>query len=227
MQNENEPNPDDEKITVTASKRMFNKGFRIVDNESDSESIYSDDSESDYSDDSDEEFDDDDVEVWMDIPKYDNYMISSFGNVYSIQTGRILKPGLDSNGYQMVSLCKNGKGKSINLHKLVANAFIPNPDNKKCIDHIDNDRKNNYVSNLRYATNQENNRNASKKKNNTSGVIGVSYCKIYKKWRAFISINGKIKHLGYFQTLEQAKEARIQAVNKYYGDFTHKSQKRI
>ncbi len=184
---------------------------------------YDSDDESDVSDD---EYDDN-VEAWADIDGYDNYLISSFGNVYNVNTGRILKPMIDMHGYQKVGLCRNGKAKTIKIHRLVTNAFIDNPANsKKCVDHIDNDKTNNHVSNLRWATHQENNRNANKSKNNTRGVIGVCYHKKRKKWQARIRIDGKNKYLGSFKTLKDAEQTRIRAVNKYFGEFAHSSQKR-
>jgi hypothetical protein len=169
---------------------------------------------------------DDNVEAWCDIDGYDNYLVSTFGNVYNCQTGKTLKPQLYSGGYQRVCLCQNGKVTTITIHRLVANAFIANPDNKKCVDHKNNDRTNNHVSNLRWASHSENNMNKSKEKNNTSGVIGIRLHKKTKKWQARIKINGKEKHLGLFKTLEEAKEVRINAVYKYFGDFAHSSKKR-
>jgi hypothetical protein len=124
-----------------------------------------------------------------------------------------------------VQLTRNGKGKNFRVHVLVATAFIDNPNNKQCVDHVDCNRVNNRVSNLRWATCQENSRNKSKQFNNKSGVIGVHYDKKRKKWCANITLNGKTKNLGRFATLEQAKQARINAVNKYFGEFTHSSQK--
>jgi hypothetical protein len=241
---ESDDDDDNEKITVTASKRMFARGFKIVDNdtESDKDDNESDDdlgpypnrlqrweyeSDDDYEDEyeSDEDEYDDDVEVWKDIDGYDNYVVSSFGNVYHIQSGIVLKNWLDTNGYQMVGLRNNGKRKTINIHRLVAQAFIANPEHKKCVDHIDNNRTNNKVSNLRWATTSENNMNKCKQSNNTSGIVGVSFHKKQKKWHARITIDGKQKHLGCFTTLQEAKEARIKAVNKCFGDFAHPSQR--
>jgi hypothetical protein len=183
-----------------------------------------------YETDSDDESDvtedeyDSNVEAWCDIDGYDNYLVSTFGNVYNCQTGRILKLRFNGN-YQHVDLCKNGKNKTMKIHRLVAEAFIDNPDNKMCVDHVNNDKTNNHVSNLRWATHSENNMNAGKQKNNTSGVIGVNWDKRTKKWQSYIYINGKKKHFGYFKTLEQAKQARIKAVKKYFGDYAHSSKK--
>ena len=166
-----------------------------------------------------------DIERWKVIEEYDNYSVSTYGRVRNNKTNRILKHCTNTEGYHMICLYVNSKKKHISIHRLVAIAFIDNPFNKKCVDHIDNDRKNNHISNLRWATNSENGMNMSKMKNNTSGVTGVMWNKRRKKWRAQITIDNIKKHLGYFETIEEAKEARIKAVNKLFKEFAHSSQK--
>ena len=80
------------------------------------------------------------VEVFREIENYDNYAVSSFGRVKNTKTGRILKAGLDSHGYLTVNLCEDGVVKNHKIHRLVACAFINNPDNKECVDHKDNNK---------------------------------------------------------------------------------------
>lgn len=109
------------------------------------------------------------VEEWRDIEDYEGlYQISNLGKVkslprkvqfgvgYRITDERILKPHQMKNGYMTVGLKRHNKPKYMTVHRLVAEAFIPNPDNKPCIDHIDGDRKNNSVENLRWCTHKEN-----------------------------------------------------------------------
>lgn len=100
-------------------------------------------------------------EIWKDIKDYKHlYKISNFGRVYSCMTVRFLQPGVSRIGnYKKVVLYKNGKGITKKIHRLIAEAFIPNPENKPCIDHIDGDRLNNSISNLRWATYKENTNN--------------------------------------------------------------------
>lgn len=97
--------------------------------------------------------------------------------------------------------------------------------NKKCVDHINNNVKDNNITNLRWATDSENQMNKTKNSNNTSGVVRVSFDKWSNKWRARIMINNKNKLIDYYDTLEEAKEARISKANELFGDFVHSSQK--
>ena len=70
--------------------------------------------------------------------------------------GKQLRPSIDKYGYERVVLTKDGIRKTYSVHKLVALAFIPNPENKTTINHIDGNKRNNNVSNLEWATEKEN-----------------------------------------------------------------------
>ena len=163
-------------------------------------------------------------EVFRSIKEYDNYEISNFGNVKNKQTGRVLKPGKDTNGYYKLNLYKNGKIKKIKIHRLVAIVFIDNPLNKPCVDHIDNQRTNNNLSNLRWVTNQQNSMNSSLRSNNTSGIKGVIFDKQHQKWRARIMLNNKYIHIGLYNTLEEAKIARQKKANELFGEFMNQCE---
>ena len=96
-------------------------------------------------------------EVWKDIEGYeDRYQVSNLGRMKRVITGRILKSGKNRGGYLYVNLCKNGKYKTHKIHRQVAQAFIPNPENKPEINHIDEDKSNNVISNLEWSTRKEN-----------------------------------------------------------------------
>lgn len=84
------------------------------------------------------------------IQDYPNYAIDEEGNVWSLRTGKRLKPCFNSKGYHRVNLYKNGKRKWAANHRLVAEAFIPNPDNLPQINHIDENKTNNKVDNLEW-----------------------------------------------------------------------------
>lgn len=98
-------------------------------------------------------------ETWKDIPGYENlYQISDQGRVKSLKFGKekVLKPGLGSDGYCQVQLFKNGEMKNFRVHRLVSLVFIPNPDNKPFVDHINGIKNDNSVKNLRWCTHKEN-----------------------------------------------------------------------
>ena len=85
------------------------------------------------------------VEIFKYIDGYLNYEVSNFGRVRNIKSGRFLKPRTSRDGYHVVNLYQNGKMKTETIHRLVAQEFIENPDNKKCIDHIDRNKTNNAI----------------------------------------------------------------------------------
>ena len=98
-------------------------------------------------------------EIWRDIEGYEGlYKISNKGRVKSLKWGkeRILRPGIDGYGYMFVCLCNDNVMKYFKLHRLVAQAFIPNLYNKPQVNHLDENKKNNCVDNLEWATAKEN-----------------------------------------------------------------------
>lgn len=104
-------------------------------------------------------------EIWKPVVGWEGfYEISSLGRVRTsgkyvdgrVYKDKIKKARKNKFGYYYVNLFRNKKFKSIRIHQLVAQAFIPNPENKPCIDHIDTNRENNRVENLRWCTYAEN-----------------------------------------------------------------------
>nr|DAS34350.1 MAG TPA: homing endonuclease [Caudoviricetes sp.] len=97
-------------------------------------------------------------EEWIPIEGYEGYYeISNLGRVYSIRRNMILKNKISPTGYARVSLSVNGVAKHHAVHRLVANAFIKNPDNKPTVNHINENKLDNRVENLEWATNAEQN----------------------------------------------------------------------
>lgn len=102
------------------------------------------------------------AEIWKPVTEFENkYEVSNLGNVKSLNFHRsgkpqILKQYSDRYGYMKVYLYRNGKPHYLTVHRLVALAFLENPDNNKTVDHIDCDRTNNRVENLRWVTTKEN-----------------------------------------------------------------------
>ena len=98
------------------------------------------------------------TEVWKPIEGYeDKYLISNTGKVKSLYRNIILKPKTDKDGYKEVSLHKNGKSKTKKIHRLVAYAFIPNPNNLPQVNHKNENKENNHVENLEWCTSEYNN----------------------------------------------------------------------
>ena len=99
------------------------------------------------------------TETWKSIAGYEGlYEVSDLGRVKSLKYGkeRILKPGGDTHGYLQVILCKDGHVKKFTVHRLVATAFISNPHNLETINHKDEDKTNNLVSNLEWMSLKDN-----------------------------------------------------------------------
>lgn len=84
------------------------------------------------------------------------YEIYSDGRVYSLVSNKFLKPRLSMDGYERVALCDKGKRYEYRIHRLVAEAFIENPENKPQINHKDFNKRNNFINNLEWCTNLEN-----------------------------------------------------------------------
>lgn len=98
------------------------------------------------------------MEEWKEIADFEGlYLISSFGRVKSIINNKILTPCIVRANGLVVGLMRNGKVEKRQVSRLVAAAFIPNPDNKPCVDHIDGVRFHNFVDNLRWCSINENN----------------------------------------------------------------------
>lgn len=111
-------------------------------------------------------------EEWRDVVGYEGlYIVSSLGRVYNIKTKRILN-NIDYYGYNKVALYKDGEQRRHFIHRIVANAFIPNEYNLPQVDHIDTNRSNNNVSNLKWCSPKENCNNPITKNRQRLRMIG-------------------------------------------------------
>lgn len=143
-------------------------------------------------------------ELWKDVIEYEGlYQVSSFGNVRTIARyvnsshrgfigkrfikQKIMKP-YNYGGYLGVALCKNGRYKQKLLHRLVAEAFIPNPDNLPCVNHKDENRQNNRVKNLEWCTHKYNNNYGNRNDKISNSRKGMKFSDEHKK---NLSIAGK------------------------------------
>ena len=163
-------------------------------------------------------------EFFLQIEGYENYSISNHGSIKNNKTNKILKQKNHIQGYKLIDLHKNGIRKTFKIHRLVGNAFLENPENKPFIDHIDENKANNNVKNLRWATRKENGYNQGKRIDNSSGFKGVSFIKNANKYQASIKINGKNKHLGLFLTPEEASETYESKAKEIHGEFYYKNK---
>ena len=102
------------------------------------------------------------MEEWLDMIGYEGlYQVSNLGEVRALpkpgyKKGGILKQSKDKHGYMRIRLSKNNQKSTVSIHRAVALAFIPNPENKSCVNHIDGNKSNNHVSNLEWVSYKEN-----------------------------------------------------------------------
>ena len=159
----------------------------------------------------------------MEIQGYPSYLIYSDGRVESkIGKGRFLKPTLGTRGYYYVGLRRDGKRTIKKIHRLLALHYIPNPENKKCVDHINRIRNDNRLENLRWATHCENSQNRGTDHKNTSGHKNISYDKSKDRWAFQKMINGEC-HSKYFKRMEEAISYRDQYLLKRSNHSIHHS----
>jgi len=146
-------------------------------------------------------------EKWKNIKGFEFYQISDHGNVRNSRTGKILKPSANHENYLVVQLCSAGQKKNKKIHRLVAEAFVPNPDNLPQVDHIKGDRHDNRASKLRWVSCSSNTRNTITCKQSTSKYNGVHLHQPSGKYRVSVWFEGKNKHLGTFT--EERKAASV------------------
>lgn len=137
------------------------------------------------------------------IKGFKNYQISDDGRVWSIKRNIWLKPLIGGVGYHQVSLRKDGKSYMKCIHKLVAEAFIPNPNNYTEVDHIDTDINNNTVSNLRWCNRLMNNNNPLTRQHRSEASKGKHHTEdTKKKMSKLMTNNSKISKQVYQYTLD-------------------------
>jgi hypothetical protein len=161
-------------------------------------------------------------EAYLTVKGFPIYEVSNFGNIRHKTTKEILKPGVNDKGYRCVNLSLNSKKQKFQLHRLVATTFLNNCDDKECVDHIDGNKLNNNLSNLRFATKQQNNFNRKKISGEmTSRHKGIHFSKEKNKYRAKIRHNGIDIHIGYFLNEDDASRAYNEKAKELFGDFAY------
>lgn len=97
---------------------------------------------------------------WRSVTGFPRYEVSDDGDVMNRETGKVLKPIHQSTGYSTVTLTEGKRRQSIGIHRIVANEFIPNPESKPMVNHLDGDKSNNRLENLEWCTCSENMKHA-------------------------------------------------------------------
>ena len=143
------------------------------------------------------------IEIWKDVPGYEGkYQCSNLGRIKSFyNSGRFLKPAINSKGYFNVLLFKDKKQKNYEIHQLVAMCFLNHIPcgHKYVIDHIDEVKTNNNENNLQIISSRENISKSIKNK-----LIGANWHKNRNKWQSSICINKKQVYIGLFETEHEA-----------------------
>jgi len=155
-------------------------------------------------------------EIWKEVKGFEDYKVSNLGRVKSLKfyKRKILKQTLSTNGYFYLNLLREGKPFRRKVHQLVAIAFLGHT---PCgftlvVDHINHDKQDNNVENLRITTQRGNCSN--RKVKGKSKYVGVSWSKHKGKWHSKIKINGKTNHLGYFTNELEASNAYQQKLKE-------------
>lgn len=151
------------------------------------------------------------------IPQYSDYMIYPNGDIFSIRFNKFLKPRYDKNGYKRVTI-KNkitNKIETLKIHQLVAMCFLGYEKNSNfVVDHIDNDKINNYVHNLQVITSMQNMKKEHMRKVQLNGLpYNIKYCK--DGYSVKLQENKIKKNLGTFKTLQEAVDMR----NTYFKEL--------
>ena len=158
------------------------------------------------------------VEEWRPVVNFPNYAISNQGRVKNVTTDKIITLVLDRDGYLIISLYRNGKRYKGRVHRLVIEAFVPNPGELPIPDHIDGNKTNNAVSNLRWATLSQNAHNIASR--DVIPYKGVTFVRVrgHTYIRANISVNKVKEYLGNFSTSEEAARAYDARAREIYGE---------
>lgn len=116
--------------------------------------------------------------------------------------------------YAVRTLWESGNNKTVYMARVIVNA-----QKGEIVDHKNHNSLDNQCTNLRKCTTAQNSMNARKRNDNTSGYIGVHYASHAKRWCARITINGRMKNLGYYDTPEEAAHVRDNAALESFGEF--------
>ena len=135
---------------------------------------------------------------WRTVIEYDKYEVNQFGEIRHKKRKQILKPRPNHGGYEYVSFRINGENKNFAIHRIVANAFIPNPNGYMEVNHKDYNKSNNCVDNLEWVTSSSNKNHAYKKIENhiTRGKKVEQYTKAGEYVKTYDTVSDAAKAMG-------------------------------
>ncbi len=155
--------------------------------------------------------------MFIEIKNFEHYSISKDGLVRSNLTGKLLKPFKKTTGYLMVHLYKEGRKYGRVIHRLLAETFIPNPENKYCVNHKDGNKLNNSLDNLEWCTYQENSRHAFDTGLNKHHNKGGQYLRTEEHRNRASKLRDYITH-DIVQKMAKSKERRANWININSGE---------
>ena len=159
------------------------------------------------------------LDIWLPIKSYEGlYDVSTNGDIRSHhgKKTRVIKSHPDKDGYLHIELNKQGERKDLRVHRIVAETFVPNPNNKKYVNHLNFIKDDNFYLNLEWCTSRENSHHYHKtNEKKTSQYIGVRLHS-GNRWQARITIDNKNYHLGLFDSEFLANLAYQKAKKDYY-----------
>lgn len=138
------------------------------------------------------------------IKGYENYGVDEFGNIYSFKRKIVMKQQTDNRGYKKIMLRNNNESKVLLVHRLVAQAFIPNPNNLPQVNHKDENKSNNCVDNLEWCTAQYNVNYGTREERRISNM---DYSKNHRPYVPVFQLDVKGNILKKFNSLKEASES--------------------
>ena len=163
------------------------------------------------------------METFRTNPQYPGCEFGDQGTIRMIENLRARPAHHSSQGRYLVVRCRDAAGelKRNYVHRFICETYHPNPNNRKCIDHINGDNTDNRASNLRWCTAAQNSWNSKVSVRNTSGFKGVSWNAARRMWHAHITVNRLFTSIGYYREKRDAVVDRNAVARVLMGEFAN------